>query len=80
MAGAFPGGALSGNARCDGGALLLPLVSQSGLARVAVRLSGAGRYRAELLVRGDEGVRERLLAAGLAPRAGGYGLSVEGVF
>jgi general secretion pathway protein N len=80
MAGAFPGGGLSGNARCEGGALLLPLVSQSGLARVAVRLSGAGRYRAELLVRGDVGAEDRLLAAGLAPRAGGYGLSVEGVF
>ena len=74
------GGTLSGNARCDGEALLLPLVSQSGMARVAVRLSGGGRYRAELLVRGDMGARERLLAAGFAPRAGGYGLSVEGVF
>ena len=80
MAGALLGGALSGNTRCNGGALLLPLVSQSGMARVAVRLFGGGRYRAELLVRGDEGVRERLLAAGFASRAGGYGLTVEGVF
>ena len=80
MAGSVPGGALIGNARCDAGALLLPLVSPSGMARVAVRLSGGGRYRVELLVRGDEGVRERLLAAGFAPRAGDYGLSVEGVF
>lgn len=74
------GGGLSGNARCDGGALLLPLVSQSGMARVAVRLSGGGRYRAELLVRGDMGAPERLLAAGFASRTGGYGLSVEGAF
>lgn len=74
------GGGLSGNARCDGGALLLPLVSQSGMAQVAVRLSSGGRYRAELLVRGDVGAREQLLAAGFAPRAGGYGMTVEGTF
>ena len=80
MAGALRDGTLSGNVRCDGGALLLPLVSQSGMARAAVRLFGGGRYRAELLVRGDAGARERLLAAGFAPRAGGYGLTVEGVF
>ena len=80
MAEPFRGGGLSGNARCDGGALLLPLVSQSGFARVSVRLSGGGRYRAELLVRGDAGSREGLLRAGFAPRAGGYGLSAEGWF
>jgi general secretion pathway protein N len=74
------GGGLSGNARCDGGALLLPLVSQSGLARVVVRLSGGRHYRADLLVRGPAVARDRLLAAGFAPRADGYGLSVEGVF
>jgi len=74
------GGTLGGNARCENGALLLPLINQSGTGRIAVRLFGGGRYRADLLVRGDEGLRDKLRGAGLAPRPEGFGLSVEGVF
>jgi hypothetical protein len=40
---------------------LEPLPLLVGRVRVAVRLSGGGRYRAELLVRADAGARDRLL-------------------
>ncbi|MEO5867116.1 MAG: type II secretion system protein N, partial [Sphingomonas sp.] len=46
VAGIDFGGAMSGEARCEGGALLLPLVSASGAERVVLRISGAGHYHA----------------------------------
>lgn len=74
----LPGG-LSGNARCDAGALLLPLVSQSGMERIALRFFEGNHYRADFLVRGgDAALRERLLAAGFTPGPAGYLLSVVG--
>jgi general secretion pathway protein N len=77
---ALPGG-LSGNARCDEGALLLPLVSQSGMEALNVRLFEDGRYRIELAVRpADEAIRARLVASGFAQTASGYAFSVEGEF
>jgi general secretion pathway protein N len=45
LAGAPLAAALSGEARCEGPALLLPLVSGSGRERLAVRLFADGRYR-----------------------------------
>ncbi len=72
---------LAGQARCAGEALLLPLVSQSGMERLNIRLFGDGRYRLELLVRpGDEAVRGRLIAAGFRPAGQGYGMQVDGAF
>lgn len=41
----------SGEARCDGPALLLPLVSQSGGDRLDVRLFADGRYRIDVALR-----------------------------
>jgi general secretion pathway protein N len=41
----------SGEARCDGQALLLPLVSQSGSDRLEVRLFADGRYRIDAALR-----------------------------
>jgi general secretion pathway protein N len=41
----------SGEARCDGSALLLPLVSQSGADRLDVRLFADGRYRIDVQLR-----------------------------
>jgi general secretion pathway protein N len=41
----------SGEARCDGPALLLPLASQSGADRLDVRLFADGRYRVEAALR-----------------------------
>ena len=42
---------VSGTARCDGTALLLPLASQAGTESIALRIEGAGTYRAELSLR-----------------------------
>lgn len=43
---ALPGG-LSGNVRCDGEALLIPLVGQAGLERVDLRIFADGRWTAD---------------------------------
>jgi general secretion pathway protein N len=72
---------LSGNVRCDGGALLLPLVSQSGMERLNLRLFEDGRYRVELILRpGDEAARQRLAAAGFTAAGPGLVLRTEGRF
>ena len=72
---------LSGAARCDGGALLLPLASQAGTEQIALRVEGDGRYRAELTVQStDPTLAARLEGAGFTPDAGGYRLSIEGRF
>ena len=72
---------LTGQARCAGDALLFPLVSQSGLEQLNIRLFSDGRYRVELLARpGDEAVRGRLIAAGFRPVGRGYGMQVDGAF
>ena len=76
----LPGG-LSGIARCDAGALLIPLVSQSSMESVELRIGGDGRYRGTLLVRStDATLRDRMLAAGFSITAQGYGLTVNGRF
>jgi general secretion pathway protein N len=77
---ALPGG-LNGNARCDRGALLLPLTSQSGTESLNLRLFEDGRYEVELVVRPlDDTTRDRLIASGFALGAGGYVLRVNGEF
>lgn len=53
---------LVGTARCDGGALLLPLAGQSGLEKLDLRLTGDGSWKADLSV--SQPTPE--LAAGLA--------------
>ena len=75
---ALPGG-LTGTARCDGGALLLPLVSQSGTESLDIRLFGDGRYQAQVLMRStDITLRDRFTAAGFAVTPAGYALTVGG--
>lgn len=70
---------MSGNARCEGGALLLPLAGASGLEQLALRFPGGGRYRATLSVRPtDPLVQQRLAAAGFAAGGGIYSLNIEG--
>lgn len=77
---ALPGG-LGGNARCDRGALLLPLTSQSGTEALNLRLFEDGRYEIELSVRPlDDATRDRLIASGFALGASGYALRVNGRF
>lgn len=72
---------LAGNARCANDALLVPLVGQSGMEQLNIRLFPDGRYRIELLVRGlDAATASRLGAAGFRPTARGHVLQVNGSF
>lgn len=76
----LPGG-LSGNARCDEGALLLPLVSQTGMEALNIRLFEDGRYELELAVRPvDDATRDRLIASGFLLTGNGYALRTSGRF
>lgn len=76
----LPGG-LSGNARCDNGALLLPLVSQPGTEALNLRLRGDGTWQVELAVRPvDDAMRDRLVAGGFRLGTSGYVMNATGVF
>lgn len=80
-AGELAGAGLAGNARCDDGALLLPLASQTGMERLDLRLYADGRWRADLRIRpGDPATGARLLAAGFAITPAGYVRRIEGTF
>lgn len=74
-------GMVSGTARCDGGALLLPLVSAATNEGVALRLWADGRYRAELaLVPTDPVIAARLDASGFVADGARRTFGVEGRF
>ena len=84
MAGQFPGlnltQGLSGVATCDGDALLLPLVSQSGLEKINLRLWRSGRYVAEMRVEtADPALAAALEQAGFAAAGTARVLRVEGI-
>ncbi|MDB5684067.1 MAG: type secretion system protein [Sphingomonas bacterium] len=71
----------SGTARCDAGAVLLPLVSQGGSEMLSLWIERGGRYRAELAMRpGDEAGRTRLLASGFTPAGDRLRIAVQGSF
>ncbi len=77
---ALPQG-LSGTARCDAGALLLALASQSSMETLELRLSGDGRYTASALIRStDAALQPRMAAAGFTLTGQGYGMTVSGGF
>lgn len=85
LSGAIPGisltQGLSGAARCDGGALLLPLTSQAGTETVNLRIKADGRYRAELIVQStDPTLAGQLTLAGFQQTGAGYTLPIEGRF
>jgi general secretion pathway protein N len=74
----LPGG-MSGSLRCDGAELVVPLVGQSGLERIDVRMRGSGKWRADISVRtSDAALAGKLLSSGFATGPGGYMLSVSG--
>ena len=74
-------GAFSGTPRCDGPALLLPLVSASGHGQLDLRITADGRYKVALALDGvAEADRPPLLAAGFQPTPQGLGLTAEGTF
>ena len=72
---------VSGAARCDRGALLLPLASGSGGEGVSLRVFGDGRYSAELRMQATEpAIVARLTGAGFTTGPGGYVMTIGGRF
>ena len=72
---------MSGLARCDAGALLLPLASQPGTEQIALRIWQSGRYRAELTLKPtDAAAAAKLALVGFTPTATGYRFVAEGKF
>jgi len=70
---------LAGDARCSGGALLLPLAGPAGQLNLSLR--GDGRYRIDLVLRPtDPALAPRLAAAGFQASAEGYSRRIEGSF
>lgn len=70
---------MSGVARCERGELVLPLVSQTGLEKLAVRLKGDGRWTALLTVQGgDPALMTKLTAAGFTNAGGAMALRLGG--
>lgn len=81
IAGLNLAGGLSGNARCEGGALLLPLQGQSGMEQLMLKLFEDGRYELDLIVRStDPALGARLASAGFVQAQGGYVLAARGRF
>lgn len=70
---------LSGTAQCDGTAVLFPLVSQTGMEKLSLRLWRDGRYTAQIAIRGGRDADGVVLSgAGLKRRGGDYVLTLEG--
>ncbi|WP_340264375.1 type II secretion system protein N [Sphingobium mellinum] len=83
MGGQFPGlnltQGMSGTATCDGEALLLPLVSQSGLEKINLRIWRSGRYVADMRVEtADVTLADALAKVGFADAGGARVLKIEG--
>lgn len=81
----FPGldlkNGLAGNARCDNGALVLPLAGESGLERLTLRITETGSYSARFTITAtDPALAAGLSAAGFSPNSGGYSKSLRGQF
>ena len=75
---ALPGG-LSGTARCDGPALLLPLAGQSGLERIDLRISGNGEWHAQASIKaGDPALAAKLQASGFTQATTGLSMRFAG--
>ncbi|QLC21291.1 type II secretion system protein N [Parasphingopyxis sp. CP4] len=73
--------ALVGNAACEDDALLLPLISQSGMEQMDVRILADGDFSAELRITvANEDARQQLAQSGFAPGPNGYQMSVQGRF
>ncbi|MDX3901158.1 MAG: type II secretion system protein N [Sphingobium sp.] len=70
---------LSGAASCDGEALLLSLVSQSGMEKILLRLWPSGRYTAEMRVEtSDATLAQALGAAGFSSAGNAQVMTAQG--
>lgn len=83
LAGTLPGidlaNGLLAKPRCEGGQLLVPLLSQSAMERVTIRIAGDGRYSATVFLEGDRTEQAALLTlAGFRSVAGSYRMVRKG--
>jgi general secretion pathway protein N len=70
---------MSGKARCDKGALYVPMQGPSGLERMALRIESNGNWTADLVLTGlPVEVSGPLLDMGFSARAGGIGIRTSG--
>ena len=75
---ALPGG-LGGTLRCDGDAVFIPLVGQSGMERIDMRITAAGKWSADVVVRAnDPALAAKLGASGFVQGGNGYILRIAG--
>ncbi|HWW63225.1 MAG TPA: type II secretion system protein N [Sphingomonadaceae bacterium] len=75
---ALPGG-MSGALRCEGGALLLPLASRSGLERFTLSIDACGRYRGRIAIRPTiDGLDAALRGFGFRAVGADYRLTIDG--
>jgi general secretion pathway protein N len=70
---------LSGVARCEGRDLLIPLVSQSAMERLTLRITGSGQWTGVLAVKADDAaLATKLTASGFEAVASEYVLRLSG--
>lgn len=70
---------LLGNAKCEDGVLILPLVSGSGMEELTMKLEGNGFYTARLLLRGNERAWTLILPTlGFLKTPDGYAIKIAG--
>lgn len=71
--------ALTGSARCDKGALYIPMTGPTGLEKLFLRLEPDGRWRSDLILSGlPVEVSTPLLEMGFTGRPGGIGITSRG--
>ena len=70
---------LLGKPRCERGHLLIPLLSQSAMEHVDIRISADGTYTASIYLEGDRAEQAAAIAlAGFRPVAGGFRMVRKG--
>lgn len=72
---------LSGQARCEKGAIVVPMRGPQGMERLALRIGGDGRWQADLTLSGlPQETADALRASGFDTRPGGIGIGTGGTF
>jgi general secretion pathway protein N len=70
---------LSGQARCEKGALVVPMRGPQGMERLTLRLNGDGRWQADLTLTGlPRETADALKSSGFDTRPGGVGIGTGG--
>lgn len=72
---------VSGTARCEKGDLVVPMRGPRGMERLTVKLSGNGRWQADLGLAGlPQETADLLKSSGFDARPGGVGIGTSGTF